>query len=185
MSLVVWLCHLLLHYHLPLCCITCCSCKAIALVGSKPAREKWLARLASGLKFGQPRAQHCTCVWVWPYSVWVYDRYWLYVYTAVQSEVERPASMGTGLKWTIYRCYGYMAKSIINLIDTNTFMYIEWDWKSDKLASNNVFDSFLSEVQALFDQHESVNSFRLQTCPAKWNCIPTTWEDSLNSNSRT
>ena len=64
-----WLCHLLL------CCITCHSCKAITLAGPKPAREKWLARLASGLKFSQPRAQHHTCVWVQPYSVWVYDRY--------------------------------------------------------------------------------------------------------------
>ena len=51
MSLAVWLCHLLLCYHLLLCCITCHSCEAITLAGPKPAKEKWLARLASGLKF--------------------------------------------------------------------------------------------------------------------------------------
>ena len=32
----------------------------------------------------------------------------------------------------------------------------KWDGKSDKSASNNVFDSFSSEAQALLDQHESV-----------------------------
>ena len=34
----------------------CCSCETITLVGLKPAREKWLARSASALKFGQPQA---------------------------------------------------------------------------------------------------------------------------------
>ena len=56
MSLAASLSLAALLYHLLLRCITCRSCEAIALAGPKPAREKWLARLASGLKFGQPPA---------------------------------------------------------------------------------------------------------------------------------
>ncbi len=43
----------------------------------------------------------------------------------------------------------------------------------------------MSKVQLLLDKHENANGVRMKTSTPEGDCVATTWEDPLNSDSRT